>query len=232
MMFVRLTLALALTALFGASMFAQSDSAKTQAVFTADQLEERCAAAFKRYERFESSGRLLEDGSTGVRVWVEIADSLRHELSAAITGYLKAVDSGWESSDAGLVQARGKIDAVHARMKEIGVWTCFRWEDASLPAAARDGLDKIRTPAWEGALLVELGRHDDGAASFWFARRWTPARTWRTPASTRLLRGRWRKWSGSRPRSRASSGTCRRAAPASWKTWPSWPRRRSSTFRS
>ena len=108
----------------GAPILAQSDSAKTQAVFTADQLAERCAAAFTRYERFESSGRLLENGATGQRVWVEIVDGLRRELSAAITGYLKAVDSGWEPSEPELAQARGKIEAVHARMK--GVWTRWR----------------------------------------------------------------------------------------------------------
>jgi len=170
-MFVRLSLVLALTVLVGTPVFAQSDSAKTQAVFRADQLEERCAALFKRYERFKSSDRLFSPGSSGRLVWVEITKSLQGELSPAITGYLKAVASGWKPSDPDLEKARGKIEAMAARMEKVGTWTCFRWDDAELPAAAREGLDTIRLKAWEGTLLVEADKLDAASDAFRFAKK-------------------------------------------------------------
>jgi hypothetical protein len=170
-MFARFSLPLALTFMFGATVFAQSDSAKTQAVFAAEQLEERCASDFARYERFESGGRLLEAGSSGLLTWPEITKSLRHELSAVTTLYLKALDSGWEPTDAELATTRATLEAMADRMEKVGVWTCFRWEDAALEAAERDRLDHIRLRAWQASLLVETGKLDDATGEFQFARK-------------------------------------------------------------
>jgi len=172
-MIARISWVLLLAALFPAPVvvFAQSDSAKTQAVFMAGQLEQRCAAGFKRYERFKSSNRLLEPGASGRLVWAEITKSLGHELSTAITGYLKAIRSGWKQSDADLAKALVKIKAMADRMEKVGVWTCFRWDDAEFPAASRERLDAIRLKAWEGTLLVKAGKLDAASGAFQFAKK-------------------------------------------------------------
>jgi len=170
-MFGRFSVVLVLAALFITPVFAQSDSARTQAAYTASQLEERCASEFKRYERVKSSDRLLSKGSSGRLAWVDITQSLHKELSPAITAYVKAIASGWKPTDPDLAKARKAIDAMTARMVKVGVWTCFRWEDAALPAAERDRLDAIRRKAWEGTLLVKAGKLDPAAAALKFARK-------------------------------------------------------------
>jgi hypothetical protein len=150
---------------------AQSSSAKTQAVYAASQLGKRCESHFARYERFKSSDRLLDMGGSGRPEWVEITLSLHKEWSMVLGRYLAALDSGWKADDAELAGARAALDEQLARMRECGVWTCFRWEDARLSDGARDGLDRIRAKAWEGTLLVEAGQLDAGAEAFRFARK-------------------------------------------------------------
>jgi hypothetical protein len=147
---------------------AQSPSAKSQAVFTAGQLEERCASHFTRYERFKSTDRLKNMGSGGRPEWVEITLSLRRELSMALGRYLAALDAGWKADDAELAQVRATLEQMSARMEKCGVWTCFRWDEPRLSDRARDALDKIRAKAWEGTLLADL---DQAAAAFQFARK-------------------------------------------------------------
>jgi len=165
------SIVLSLVALLAAPALAQSPSAKTQAVFTASQLGERCASDFKRYDRMKDGGRLLEKDSSGGPVHVGITKSLGSELSMAIAGYLKALDSGWDASDPELTKARETIQAVQARMEKVGVWTCFEWDEKRLPDGARDGLDKIRREAWEGTLLVQAGKIDEASAAFAFSRK-------------------------------------------------------------
>jgi tetratricopeptide (TPR) repeat protein len=160
---------LALVALLATPAFSQSSSAKTQAVFTASQMEERCAASFKQYERFKEGGRLLElEGS--IPRQVGIVAKLGSELDMALTNYLKAIDSGWKASDAELTKARETIQAMQARMEKVGVWTCFQWDEKRLPDADRASFDRIRLKAWEGTLLVKVGRIDEAAKAFAFAR--------------------------------------------------------------
>lgn len=171
MTLVRHLIVLSFLALLAAPTLAQSPSARTQAVFTASQLEKRCASQFKRYERLSDGGRLQEMDGSGRPVHVGITGSLRTELSQAIGGYLKALDSGWEASDPELSKARETIQSMQARMEEIGVWTCFEWDEKRLSDGARDGLDKIRLKAWEGTLLAKDGKIDEAAAAFAFARK-------------------------------------------------------------
>lgn len=167
----RTLLVLAFLALPAPPAYPQSASAKTQAVFTASQLDDRCAPQFKAYERMQEAGRLLEMDSSGRPQQIRITDSLRSELSRAIGGYLKAIDSGWTVSDPELAQAREAIQAIRAKMEKLGVWTCFRWDEDRLPDAARDSFDKIRQKAWEGQLLVETGKIDEASKAFAFARK-------------------------------------------------------------
>lgn len=163
-------LALAFLTMSALPAFPQVSSAKTQAVFTVSQLGDRCATQFKTYERMKEGDRLLELDGSGRPQQIGITDSLRSELSRAIGGYLKALDSGWKASDPELAQARETIQATRVEMEKIGVWTCFQWDEGRLPDAARDGLDKIRQKAWEGALLVQAGKIDEAAKAFNFAR--------------------------------------------------------------
>jgi len=163
-------IALSLLAIFASPAVAQSSSAKTQAVFTASKLEERCAASFKRYDRMKEAGRLLELDGSKRPLHLGIVTSLRRELGMALTGYCKATDSGWKGSDAELSKARESIQAMQKRMEQAGVWTCFAWDEARLPDADRDSFDKIRNKAWEGALLAELKDIDEAARRFAFAR--------------------------------------------------------------
>ena len=150
---------------------AQSPSAKSQAVFKAGQLEKRCAPHFTRYDRFKSSDRLRNMGSSGHLEWVEITLALRHELSMALGPYLAALDAGWKGDDAELAQARTTLDQMSQRMEKCGVWTCFRWEEPRLSDGARDALDKLRARAWEGTLLAGAGQLDKAAEVFLFARK-------------------------------------------------------------
>ncbi|MHC4550419.1 MAG: hypothetical protein ACYTEZ_16760 [Planctomycetota bacterium] len=150
---------------------AQSTTAKNQAVFTAGQLEKRCATHFARFERFESTNRLLEPSGSGQPNWVKISMDLRHELSQALGRYLAALDAGWKADDAELKQVRATLEQFHGRMEKCGVWTCFRWDEPRLSDGARDSLDKIRAKAWEGTLLVQAGKLDEGAQALQFARK-------------------------------------------------------------
>lgn len=168
---LRFTLiASSLLAIFASPAVAQSPSAKTQAVFTASKLEERCAASFKKYDRMKEAGRLLELDGSKRPLHLGIVTTLRRELGMALTGYFKAIDSGWKGSDAELSKARESIQAMQKRMEQAGVWTCFAWGEARLPDADRDSFDKIRNKAWEGALLAELKNIDEAARMFAFAR--------------------------------------------------------------
>jgi len=150
---------------------AQSPSAKSQAVFKAGELEKRCAPHFTRYERFKSTDRLRNMGSSGRVEWVEVTLAMRHELSMALGPYLAAIDAGWKGDDAELKRARTALEAMSVRMKECGVWTCFRWDEPRLSDGARDALDKIRAKAWEATLLAEAGQLDKAAAALQFARK-------------------------------------------------------------
>ncbi|MHC4136342.1 MAG: hypothetical protein ACYS0K_15315 [Planctomycetota bacterium] len=150
---------------------AQSPSAKSQAVFKAGQLEKRCASHFARYERFKSTDRLRNMGSSGRVEWVDVTLALRRELSMALGPYLAALDAGWKGDDAELKQARATLEQMSLRMEKCGVWTCFRWEDPRLSDGARDALDKIRAKAWEATLLAEAGQLDKAADALQFARK-------------------------------------------------------------
>jgi len=153
------------------SVKAQSPSAKSQAVFKAGQLEERCAPHFARYERFKSTDRLRNMGSSGRVEWVEVTLAMRHELSMALGPYLAALDAGWKGDDAELKQARATLEQMTQRMEKCGVWTCFRWEEPRLSDGARNSLDLIRAKAWEATLLAEAGELDKAAAALQFARK-------------------------------------------------------------
>ncbi|MEN8151745.1 MAG: hypothetical protein ABFS86_18155 [Planctomycetota bacterium] len=159
-----------LVALLVTPAVAQSPSAKTQAVFAASQLEERCATAFTKYDRMKEAGRLMELDGSDRPLHLGIVGSLQHELDMALTTYFKAIDSGWKASDAELTKARETIQAMQKRMEQVGLWTCLAWDEARLPDGARGSFHKIRNKAWEGVLLAQVKNIDESARMFAFAR--------------------------------------------------------------
>ncbi len=159
-------------AIFTLPVAAQSPSDKTQAVYTVSKLVEKTESEFKKYERLKEGDRLMEvSGQSGPPAIVNITKSLRSELSQALGSYLKAIDSGWSASDPELSKARETIQTVQARMEEVGVWICFKWDEERLSDRARDDLDAIRLKAWEGTLIMKLGKVDAAVAAFAFARK-------------------------------------------------------------
>ncbi|MCP4754530.1 MAG: hypothetical protein GY866_26915, partial [Proteobacteria bacterium] len=63
------------------------------------------------------------------------------------------------------------IEEIHEQMEKCGVWTSFRFEDSPLSDGATIKLDKIRSDAWEGSLLVKSGELDAASKAFQFARK-------------------------------------------------------------
>ncbi len=152
-----------------APVHAQSDSTKTQAVFAAGELESRCAASFRQFERFEETDRLMEIGGSGMVMHAEIVGELRRQLGLALSLYLAAIDDGWPEDDPELAAARQSIEQGIEQMVACGMWTCFRWDDPPIAFEAVDQLDTIRNRAWNATLLVQAGDLDAANRDFEFA---------------------------------------------------------------
>lgn len=151
-------------------MGVQSTSAGNveNAAFIASQLEKRCASSFTRYERLKDKDMLME----GVPpAWVGVTKDLNNELNLAIRAYNSALSSGFSADDPSMKQAKETIEELHKRMEKCGVWTSFRFEDSPLSDGATIKLDKIRSGAWEGSLLVKSGELDAASKAFQFARK-------------------------------------------------------------
>lgn len=170
MTILRCLLFLLLGVLFTGSWGVQSTSAGNveNAAFIASQLEKRCASSFARYERLKDKDMLME----GVPpAWVGVTKDLNTELNLAIRTYNSAVSSGFSADDPNMKQAKETIEEIHEQMEKCGVWTSFRFEDSPLPDGATIKLDKIRSDAWEGSLLVKSGELDAASKAFQFARK-------------------------------------------------------------